>query len=173
MEGRRPEAARVTVRAMPRPPDGEKVVARNKRATFDYHIEDRWEAGLVLTGSEVKSIRAGKVEIVDAYADVDRGEAWLNQLYVAPFEQATVFGHEPRRKRKLLLSRHEIDKIEDELKDRGYTLVPLRIYFKGRVCKVEIALARGKTKGDRRQDIAKKDAQREARAAMGRATKGR
>jgi SsrA-binding protein len=156
---------------MPRPPDGEKVVARNKRATFDYHLEDHYEAGLVLTGSEVKSIRAGKVEIVDAYADVERGEAWLNQLYVAPFEQATVFGHEPRRKRKLLLNRGEIEKLEGKLKDRGYTLVPVRIYFKGGKAKIEIALGRGKTKGDKRQDIARKDAEREARVAMGRARK--
>jgi SsrA-binding protein len=158
---------------MPRPQDGEKIVARNKRATFDYHLEDRYEAGLVLTGSEVKSIRAGKVEIVDAYADVERGEAWLNQLYVAPFEKATVFGHEPRRRRKLLLNRSEIDKLEGKLKDRGYTLVPVRIYFKGGKAKIEIALGRGKTKGDKRQDIARKDAEREARVAMGRARKDR
>lgn len=152
---------------------GDRDVARNRRASFDYSLEDHWEAGLALLGSEVKSLRAGKVEMVDAWATVENHEIWLHQLYIPPYEQASVFGHEPRRKRKLLLSRHEIDKIEDELKDQGYTLVPLRIYFKGRVAKIEIALARGKTKGDRRQDIAKKDAQREARAAMGRAVKGR
>lgn len=158
---------------MAKPDGGEKVVARNKRASFDYALEDRYEAGLILTGSEVKSLRAGKVEIVDAFADVDRGEAWLNQLYIAPFEQAAVFGHEPRRRRKLLLNRSEIEKLDSKLKDRGYTLIPLRIYFKGRRAKIEIALARGKTKGDKRQDIARKDAEREARVAMGRERKER
>jgi SsrA-binding protein len=158
---------------MPRPQDGEKIVARNKRASFDYHLEDHFEAGLVLTGSEVKSIRAGNVEIVDAYADIDRDEAWLHQLYVAPFEQASVFGHEPRRRRKLLLHRSEIEKLAGKLKDRGYTLVPVRIYFKGGKAKIEIALGRGKTKGDKRQDIARKDAERETRVAMARARKDR
>lgn len=150
---------------------GELVVARNRRATFDYSLEDHWEAGLQLLGSEVKSLRAGKIEMVDAWASVENGEAWLHQLYIPPYEQATAFGHEPRRKRKLLLHKSEIKKIEDALKDRGYTVIPLRIYFKESRAKVEIALGRGKTKGDRRQDIARADAQREARAAMGRARK--
>jgi SsrA-binding protein len=151
----------------------EKLVARNRRATFDYALEDRFEAGLVLTGSEVKSLRDGKVEIVDAYATIESGEAFLYQLYVAPFEQASYFGHEPRRKRKLLLHRREIEKLGGALKDRGYTLIPIRLYFKGSHAKLELALARGKTHGDKRQDIARKDAEREARNAMGRSAKER
>ncbi len=150
----------------------ERVIARNRRASYDYSLEDHWEAGIVLVGSEVKSLRAGKVEMVDAYANVEGREVFLHNLQIAPYEQATLFQHEPKRKRKLLLNASEIKKIGDALKDRGYTLIPLRIFLKGRHVKVEIALARGKTKGDRRQDIARKDADREARAAMGRARKG-
>ena len=153
--------------------EGEKLVARNRRAGFDYNLEDKYEAGLVLTGSEVKALRAGKCEIVDAYAQVDRGEAWLEQLYIGPFEQASHFAHEARRRRKLLLTRKEIDKLATTLKDRGYTLIPLRIYFKERHAKIELALARGKTKGDRRQAIAAKDAAREQRNALGRSRKER
>jgi SsrA-binding protein len=151
---------------------GERLIAKNRRATFDYELEDRYEAGLSLVGSEVKSLRDGKVEIVDAYATIERGEAWLMQLYIAPLAQAAVFGHEPRRRRKLLLKRSEIDKLDDALKDRGYTLIPTRLYFKDGRAKVEIALARGKTRGDKRQSIAKKDADRETRNAIGRARKG-
>jgi SsrA-binding protein len=151
---------------------GEKLIARNRRASFDYELEETFEAGIVLNGSEVKSLRAGKCEIVDAYANVQNGECWLEQLYIPPYEQATVFGHEPRRRRKLLLHKHEIDQLADALKDRGNTIIPVRIYFKDRRCKVEIALARGKSKGDKRQAIAKKDAERETREAIGRARKG-
>jgi len=151
---------------------GERLIAKNRRATFDYELEDRYEAGLSLLGSEVKSLRDGKVEIVDAYAAIEKGEAWLMQLFIAPLAHASVFGHEPRRKRKLLLKRSEIDKLDDALKDRGYTLIPTRLYFKDGRAKVEIALARGKTKGDKRQAIARKDAEREARNAIGRGRKG-
>jgi SsrA-binding protein len=154
-------------------PDAEKLVARNRRASFDYELEEIFEAGIALTGSEIKSLRGGKCEIVDAFASVSNHECFLEQLYIPPYAQATVFGHEPRRKRKLLLHRNEIDRLDDALRDRGYTIIPTRIYFKGRRCKVEIALARGKTKGDKRQAIAKKDAEREARDAMQRARKGR
>lgn len=126
----------------------------------------------MLVGSEVKSLRAGKVEMVDAWATVENDELWLHGMLIAPYEQATVFAPEPKRKRKLLVHKSEIEKIAGKLKDRGYTLVPLRIYFSGSRVKIEIALGRGKTKGDRRQDIARKDADREARAAMGRARKG-
>jgi SsrA-binding protein len=152
---------------------GERLVARNRRASFDYEIERTFEAGLVLQGSEVKSLRDGKVEIVDSYAMIDRGEAWLMQLFIAPYAQATVFGHEPRARRKLLLKKREIGDLEESLKDRGYTLVPTRVYFKDGRAKIEIALARGKNKGDKRQAIAKKDADRETREAIGRARKGR
>ena len=150
----------------------ERLVARNRRATFDYEIEDKWEAGIVLVGAEVKSLRAGKVEMGDGWATIENHELWLHGVLIAPYEQATTFAPEPKRKRKLLLNKHEIEKITGKLKDRGYTLVPLRIYFLGRRVKIEIALARGKTKGDRRQAIAKKDAEREARVAIGRARKG-
>ena len=145
---------------------------RNRRATFDYELEDKWEAGVVLVGSEVKSLRAGKVEMVDGWATIENGELWLHGVLIAPYPQATNFAPEPKRKRKLLLRASELAKLTGKLKDRGYTVVPLRIYLLGRVVKIEIALARGKTKGDRRQDIARKDAERETRAAVGRARKG-
>lgn len=147
----------------------EKLIAKNRRATFDYELDDHHEAGLVLLGSEVKSLRAGKVEMVDAYAVVQGGECILHQLYIAPYAQATTFAPDPRRPRKLLLHALEIERLADTLKEGGCTLIPLRIYFKGRHVKVEIAVARGKTKGDKRQAIARKEAEREARAAMGRA----
>jgi SsrA-binding protein len=150
----------------------ETTVIKNRRATFDYAVEDRFEGGLVLRGSEVKSIRDGKVELVDAYGQVERGELWLKQMYVAPFEQAKTFGHEPRRSRKVLLHRREIDRIDEAIAREGYTLVPLRLYFKNGRLKVELGLARGKKVHDKRADIAKKTAEREARAAMGRARKG-
>lgn len=150
----------------------ERLIARNRRATFDYELEDKWEAGIVLVGSEVKSLRDGKVEMVDAWATVEGDELWLHGMLIAPYPQATVFAPEPKRKRKLLVHKHEIEKIAGKLKDRGYTLIPLRVYLSGSRVKIELALARGKTKGDKRQDIAKKDAEREARAAIGRARKG-
>lgn len=147
--------------------DAEKTILRNRRASFDYELGDRYEAGIVLTGSEVKSLRAGHAEIADAYASVDRGEAWLKQLRIAPFEMASAFPHEPRRARKLLLHAREIAELEKATQREGHTLVPLRLYFdaRGRV-KVELAVARGKTKGDKRQSIKKKEAEREAREAM-------
>jgi len=150
----------------------EKLITKNRRATFDYAIEDTYEGGLVLVGSEVKSMRAGKVELVDAYASVDNGELWLKQMYIAPFEQAKAFPHEPRRSRKVLLHAHEIKRIDQAIAREGYTLVPLRLYFlRGRV-KVALGLAKGKKAHDKRADIAKKTADREAKAAIGRARKG-
>ncbi len=153
-------------------PKGEKLITKNRRATFDYTIDEVYEGGLVLVGSEVKSMRAGKVELVDSYASVDRGEMWLKQMYVAPFEQAKAFPHEPRRARKVLLHEHEIKRIDQALSREGFTLVPLRLYFsKGRV-KVELGLGKGKKVHDKRADIAKKTADREAKAAIGRGRKG-
>jgi SsrA-binding protein len=152
--------------------DGEKLIVKNRRATFDYIIEDRYEGGLVLLGSEVKSMRGGKVDIVDAFASVDAGEMWLKQLYVAPFEQAKAFPHEPRRARKVLLHAKEVDQINKALTRQGYTLIPMRLYFKHGRVKVELALAKGKKIHDKRGDIAKKTADREARAAIGRGRKG-
>ncbi|MBX3262488.1 MAG: SsrA-binding protein SmpB [Labilithrix sp.] len=151
----------------------EKVIVHNRRATFDYAIDDKFEAGIVLVGSEVKSMRAGKVELVDAYAAVERDELWLKQLYVAPFEQASAFPHEPRRARKLLVKASEIARIDRAVSREGMTLVPLRLYFKRGRVRVEPGLARGKKTHDKRADIAAKTAEREARVAMGRARKER
>ena len=151
----------------------EKVIVNNRRATFDYFVEDKFEGGLVLVGSEVKSMRAGTVEMVDAYATVERGELWLKQLYVAPFEQASAFPHEPRRSRKVLVRHSEIAKIDRAIMRDGYTLVPLRLYWKRGHVKVELGLAKGKKSQDKRADIKAKTADREAKAAMGRARKER
>jgi len=152
--------------------EGIKVVVTNRRASFDYAIEERFEGGLMLFGSEVKSFRAGQVDISDSYAVEERGEIWLKQLYVAPFEQAKAFPHEPRRARKVLLHKREIQEIKDAIQRGGFTVIPTRLYFKGGMAKVELAIAKGKKKGDKRQDIAKKTAEREARDEIGRARKG-
>jgi SsrA-binding protein len=152
--------------------EGEKLVVKNRRATFDYAIEETYEGGLALVGSEVKSMRDGKVDIVDSYAAVEGGEMWLKQLYVAPFEQARAFPHEPRRSRKVLLHRREIEQMGKAVARGGYTLVPLRIYFKRGRVKVLLGLGKGKKSHDKRAEIADKDAKREARAVMGRRVKG-
>ena len=140
------------------------IIVKNRRAFFDYDIEERYEAGLALVGSEVKSMRAGKVDVSDAYISVENGEAWLKQMFVAPFEQANAFPHEPRRGRKLLLHAREIGEIHRALARGGATAVPTRLYFKGGRVKVEIGVGKGKKKYDKRADIAKRDAEREARA---------
>jgi SsrA-binding protein len=150
----------------------EKLIVKNRRATFDYAIEDRYEGGLVLLGSEVKSLREGRVEVVDAFVAIDRGEAWLKQLTIQPWDHARAFPHEPRRPRKVLLHKHEIERIEKAIAREGATVVPTRLYFKDGRVKVEIAVAKGKKKIDKRADIQRKTADREARAAMGRARKG-
>jgi SsrA-binding protein len=152
--------------------EGEKLIVKNRRAFFDYTIEETYEGGLVLVGSEVKSMRAGKVDMVDAFASVDNGEMWLKQLYVAPFEQARSFPHEPRRSRKVLLHAREIEQVGKAVARGGYTLIPLRLYWKKGYVKVELGLAKGKKTHDKRAALAEKDANREARAAMGRRAKG-
>jgi SsrA-binding protein len=152
---------------------GDKLIVDNRRARFDYEIADTYEGGLALLGSEVKSLRAGKIDLVDAYASVDRGEVWLKQMYVAPFDMARAFPHEPRRPRKVLLHGREIADIETAIGRGGLTVVPLRLYFKNGRIKVELAVVRGKKKVDKRQDIAKKTAEREARAVIGRAVRGK
>jgi SsrA-binding protein len=152
--------------------EGEKLIVKNRRASFDYTIEETYEGGLVLVGSEVKSMRAGKVDIVDAFATVEQGEMWLKQLYVAPFEQASAFPHEPRRSRKVLLHAREIEQMGKAIARGGYTLVPLRLYFKRGRAKVLLGLGKGKKTHDKRAELAAKDANREARAAMGRRVKG-
>jgi SsrA-binding protein len=138
-----------------------KVVATNRRATHDYHIEDRYEAGLALLGTEIKSIRAGRVNLREGYVAPRDGELWLVNVHVAPYEPAGRYGHEPRRPRKLLLHRREIDRLIGRVEQRGYTIIPLRLYLKRGRAKVEIGLARGKRKYDKRAAIAQRESQRQ------------
>jgi SsrA-binding protein len=162
----------VSMAKEPEKSDGEKLIVKNRRAFFDYFVEDKFEGGLSLLGSEVKSMRAGKVDLVDAYASEEHGEVWLKQMYIAPFEQASAFPHEVRRPRKVLLHKHEIDRIHDATARGGFTVVPLRLYFKRGRVKVELGIAKGKKHYDKREGMAKRDADREARAAMQRGRKG-
>ena len=133
-----------------------KMVAQNKKARHDYHIEDTYEAGLVLTGTEVKSLRAGRASLVDGFAEIHEGEAWLHGVHIPEYAQGTWTNHPARRKRKLLLNRAEIDKIERRVNEKGLTIVPTRIYFKDGRAKVELALARGKRAYDKRQALAER-----------------
>jgi SsrA-binding protein len=149
--------------------DGEKVVATNRRARFDYQIEDRWEAGVVLTGSEVKSLRAGNVNLSDAYAAPRGEELFLLNCRIGEYQQASHFGHAPLRDRKLLMRRAELDRIRGKVEQRGYTLVPLRVYFKDGWAKVELGLAKGRAHEDRRDAIAERESKREMDRALGRA----
>jgi SsrA-binding protein len=141
--------------------EGEKVVATNRRARFDYAIEDSWEAGIVLTGSEVKSLREGNVNLSDSYALPRGGELFLVSCRIGEYKQAGHFGHEPLRDRKLLMSRAEIERVRGKVEQRGYTLVPLRVYFKGGWAKVELGLAKGRAHEDRRAAIAERESKRE------------
>jgi SsrA-binding protein len=151
---------------------GRKFIAQNKKARHDFAIEDVFEAGLVLLGTEVKSLRAGRASLVDAYGRVRDGEIWLEGLHIPEYTQGTWTNHEPRRTRKLLLHRKEIDRLISKTKEGGMTLVPLSMYFQDGHAKVEIALARGKRTYDKRQDMAKRDATREIARAAGRRAKG-
>ena len=141
---------------------GQKMVAQNKKARHDYHIEDTWEAGLVLMGTEVKSLRQGRASLVDGFVDIDGHEAWLHGVHIPEYSQGTWTNHSARRKRKLLLNREEIDKIERRVNEKGLTIVPLSLYFKDGRAKVEIARARGKTEYDKRQTLREKQDRREA-----------
>ncbi len=152
---------------------GIKVIATNRKAARDFHLEDRHEAGLVLTGTEIKSIRAGRVNLSEGYVQPRDGELWLINTHIAPYDPAGRYGHEPRRSRKLLLHRREIDRLISRVYERGYTIVPVRLYLKNGRAKVEIALARGKRKYDKRQAIAKRDAQRDVERAMRDRERGR
>jgi SsrA-binding protein len=145
---------------------GVKVVATNRKAGRDYHLEDRHEAGLVLTGTEVKSVRAGRINLSDGYVQPRDGELWLVNVHIAPYDPSGRYGHEPRRSRKLLLHRREIDRLTARVQERGYTIVPTRVYLKEGRAKVEIALARGKRKYDKREAIAKRDAERDVERAL-------
>jgi len=145
---------------------GTKVVARNKRARHDYTIEDVVEAGLVLTGTEVKSLRAGRASLTDGFGLITDDEAWLHGVHIPEYTQGTWTNHEPRRVRKLLLHRKEIDRLARSTQERGLTLVPLSLYFKDGKAKIELGLARGKRSYDKRQDLAKRDAAREVERAL-------
>jgi SsrA-binding protein len=152
---------------------GRKLIAQNKKARHDYAIEDVYEAGLVLQGTEVKSLRAGRASLVDSYARITDGEVWLENAHIPEYVQGSWTNHEPRRSRKLLLHRGEIAKLIGKTKESGLTLVPLSLYFKDGKAKVEIALARGKRAYDKRQTLAARDAAREIDRAVGRRAKGR
>ena len=145
---------------------GEKLIADNRRARHDYHLTDRIEAGIVLTGTEVKSLRDGRVSLQQSYADVREGEVWLVGATISPYEQAAVDAHDPDRDRKLLLHRKEIASLIGKVQQRGFTLVPTRLYFKNGRAKVELALAKGKELHDKRRDIARRDADRQIERAL-------
>ena len=153
--------------------DERKVICENRRARFRYHLDETFEAGLVLLGSEVKSLRAGKAHLNDAYGRLRVGELFLVKGYIAPYEQANRQNHEPERERKLLLRRREIDRIGGKIRERGYTLIPTRLYFKGGRAKVEMALARGKKHHDKRQLVAERESKRQLERAMKRKRQGR
>lgn len=151
---------------------GRKVVASNRKAHHDYTILDTFEAGMALTGTEVKSLRAGRANLVDAFAEVRQGEVFLLNMHIPEYAQGTWTNHEPRRTRKLLLKRPEIDRLQGKVRETGNTLVPLAVYFSDGWAKVEIGLAKGKRTYDKRQDLAKRDANREIARAAGRRGKG-
>src|SRR3954466_8745135 len=160
--------------AVIRPMPDEKTVALNRRARYDFTIDETFEAGVVLTGTEIKSIRAGKANVSDAYARIEHGEAWLVGAHIAPFEQGNRYNHEPKRVRKLLLHRSEIDELLGRTKAKGQTFVPLRLYIsqRGRA-KLELGLARGKQLHDRRRDIADRDARRDVARELADVQRGR
>ncbi len=152
----------------------EQTIAINRKARHDFSIEDTFEAGIVLTGTEIKSIRAGKANLKDAYARVEKGEAWLIGANIAPFEGGNRYNHEPRRTRKLLLHRAQIDQLMGRAAAKGLTIVPLRLYITGRGhAKLELGLARGKQLHDRRRDIAERDAQRAMERDLAEVQRGR
>ncbi len=143
-----------------------KVVATNRKARHQYEFHDLFEAGLVLMGSEIKSIRAGRVSLQEGYVHFDSGEAWLVNVHIAPYDPAHRQNHEPRRRRKLLLHRREIDRLRARTQERGYTIVPTKLYLKDGRAKVEIALARGKKQYDKRQTLAQRDSKRQVERAL-------
>ncbi len=139
-----------------------KLVAQNKKAHFEYFLEELFEAGLALSGTEVKSLRQGKCSLKESFVRIEKGEAFLYNMHISPYEQGNIFNKDPLRTRKMLLHKSEIRRLIGKVKTDGYTIVPVKIYFKGNYAKVQIALAKGKKLYDKRQDIAKKDQRREA-----------
>jgi len=154
-------------------PTRRKIIASNRKARHDYSILETVEAGVMLTGTEVKSLRLGRASLVDGFASIDNGEVYLHGVHIPEYDQGSWTNHEPRRVRKLLLHREEIDRLLGKTREGGLTLIPLAIYFSSGKVKVELALARGKRAYDKRQDLARRDADREISRAMGRRTKGR
>lgn len=146
--------------------DGKKIVARNRKALHEYHVLDTWEAGIVLTGPEVKSIRAGKVSLAEAFARVDDGEVWLHGMHVSPYDPAAIWNTDPTRPRKLLLHAREIRRLIGATREKGLTLVPLELYFRRGLAKVTLALARGKKLHDKRETLKRKTAEREMQRAI-------
>jgi SsrA-binding protein len=144
----------------------ERTLATNRKARHDYHIEESFEVGIVLTGSEIKSVRAGRVNLRDSYAIVRDGELWLINSHIAPYDPASRQNHEPRRNRKLLMHRRQINRLAGQVQERGYTLIPLRMYLRGSRAKVELALARGKRQYDKREAIAKRETDRQIERAL-------
>lgn len=140
---------------------GTKLIANNKKARHDYFVEETVEAGIVLFGTEVKSMRQGHCSIKEAFISIENGEVFVKQMHISPYEKGNIFNKDPLRERKLLMHRYEINKLKGKIQEKGYTLVPLQVYFKGSLVKVEIGLARGKKLYDKRADIAKKDQRRE------------
>lgn len=151
---------------------GRKLIAQNKKARHDYEVMETYECGLVLQGTEVKSLRQGRANLTDGYATVDDGEVWLRGVHIPEYEQGTWTNHEPRRPRKLLLHRAEISKLIGKTRESGLTLVPLSLYFSDGRAKVELALARGRKAYDKRQAIAERESKRETQRALGRSAKG-
>jgi SsrA-binding protein len=145
---------------------GEKLIAENRKARHEYHLLERHEAGLVLTGSEVKSLREGQAQLQRAFADIRDSELWLVGAHIATYEQAGIENHDPARDRKLLLHRRELDSLRGKVQERGFTLVPTKLYFKNGRAKVELALAKGKDVRDRRREISKRDADRQIERAL-------
>ena len=141
---------------------GTRLIANNKKAYHDYFIDETYEAGIELAGTEVKSLRQGNCSIKESYVSIDNGQVYINKMHINPYEKGNIFNKDPLRKRKLLLHKWEINKLIGKTKEKGYTVVPLKVYFSGSLVKVEIGLARGKKLFDKRQDIAKKDQKREA-----------
>jgi SsrA-binding protein len=149
-------------------PEGIKIIAKNKRAWHEYEIFDTWEAGLVLMGTEVKALRNGRVNLGDSYGEIREGEGWVCKMHIGPYEMGNRENHEPFRRRKMLLTRREIRKIRPKVEEQGLTLVPLKIYFKKGLVKIEIGLCRGKKLHDKRDAKAKQDVQRRIAKEMGR-----
>jgi SsrA-binding protein len=152
---------------------GRKLVASNRRAYHDYHVEDTYEAGMVLTGTEVKSLRQGRASLIDGFATIDGGEVWLHNVHIPEYAEGTWTNHAPRRVRKLLLNREEIRRLSNKTKETGVTIVPLGLYFKDGYAKVEIGVARGKKAHDKRQALAERQARRETDRAISAHLRGR